>query len=117
MTTVAGNVSVEKTTRNALQLLHFSNADIPLAQGAAAPLVRPLRDAASVHGESGMKRAVVLLNVTVSRSANRRFQAIRDALMLARNRYAGELWVRLTDYCAAALTNTLNVSALTSAVW
>lgn len=55
MTTVAGNVSVEKTTRNALQLLHFWNADIPLAQGASMPLVRPLRDAASVHGESGME--------------------------------------------------------------
>ncbi|MDO1871153.1 nucleoside hydrolase, partial [Escherichia coli] len=27
MTTVAGNVSVEKTTRNALQLLHFCNVD------------------------------------------------------------------------------------------
>lgn len=33
ITTVAGNVSVEKTTRNALQLLHFWNSDIPLAQG------------------------------------------------------------------------------------
>ena len=33
MTTVAGNVSVEKTTRNALQLLHFWNAEIPLARG------------------------------------------------------------------------------------
>ena len=54
MTTVAGNVSVEKTTRNALQLLHFWNVDIPLAQGAAVPLVRASRDAASVHGESGM---------------------------------------------------------------
>lgn len=53
MTTVAGNVSVEKTTRNALQLLHFWNAEIPLAQGAAVPLVRAPRDAASVHGESG----------------------------------------------------------------
>ena len=51
MTTVAGNVSVEKTTRNALQLLHFWNAGVPLAQGASMPLVRPLRDAASVlHG-------------------------------------------------------------------
>ena len=36
MTTVAGNVSVEKTTRNALQLLHFWNAEIPLAQRCAA---------------------------------------------------------------------------------
>ncbi|ELY2858892.1 ribonucleoside hydrolase RihC [Cronobacter sakazakii] len=55
ITTVAGNVSVEKTTRNALQLLHFWNADVPVAQGTATPLVRPLRDAASVHGESGME--------------------------------------------------------------
>lgn len=54
ITTVAGNVSVEKTTRNALQLLHFWQADVPVAQGAAMPLTRPLRDAASIHGESGM---------------------------------------------------------------
>ncbi|EKY3088879.1 ribonucleoside hydrolase RihC [Cronobacter dublinensis] len=54
ITTVAGNVSVEKTTRNALQLLHFWQADMPVAQGAATPLTRPLRDAASIHGESGM---------------------------------------------------------------
>lgn len=49
MTTVAGNVSVEKTTRNALQLLHFWNAEIPLAQGAAVPLVRAPRDAATAR--------------------------------------------------------------------
>ncbi|EOV8148111.1 ribonucleoside hydrolase RihC [Cronobacter dublinensis] len=54
ITTVAGNVSVEKTTRNALQLLHFWQANVPVAQGAATPLTRPLRDAASIHGESGM---------------------------------------------------------------
>lgn len=54
ITTVAGNVSVEKTTRNALQLLHFWQVDVPVAQGAATPLTRPLRDAASIHGESGM---------------------------------------------------------------
>lgn len=54
ITTVAGNVSVEKTTRNALQLLHFWQADMPVAQGAVTPLTRPLRDAASIHGESGM---------------------------------------------------------------
>lgn len=54
ITTLSGNVSVEKTTRNALQLLNFWQADVPVAQGAATPLVRPLRDAASVHGESGL---------------------------------------------------------------
>lgn len=54
ITTVAGNVSVDKTTRNALQLMDFWNASVPVARGAATPLVRPLRDAAQVHGESGM---------------------------------------------------------------
>ncbi|SUB73319.1 Non-specific ribonucleoside hydrolase rihC [Pluralibacter gergoviae] len=41
ITTVAGNVSVDKTTRNALQLLHFWQADVPVARGASAPLLRP----------------------------------------------------------------------------
>ncbi|AIR70590.1 ribonucleoside hydrolase RihC [Dickeya fangzhongdai] len=54
VTTVAGNVDVEKTTRNALQLLHFWGSTVPVAQGAATPLTRALRDAAYVHGESGM---------------------------------------------------------------
>lgn len=82
MTTVAGNVSVEKTTRNALQLLHFWNAEIPLAQGAAVPLVRAPRNAASVHGESGMAGYDFVEH-------NRKpleipaFLAIRDALMRA----------------------------------
>ena len=33
MTTVGGNVSVQKTTRNALQLLHFWDADIHSPRG------------------------------------------------------------------------------------
>lgn len=82
MTTVAGNVSVEKTTRNALQLLHFWDANIPLAQGAAAPLVRPLRDAASVHGESGME-GYDFVEHNRQPLAKPAFQAIRDALMLS----------------------------------
>ena len=82
MTTVAGNVSVEKTTRNALQLLHFWNADVPLAQGASMPLVRPLRDAASVHGESGME-GYDFVEHNRQPLAKPAFQAIRDALIHA----------------------------------
>lgn len=82
MTTVAGNVSVEKTTRNALQLLHFWNADVPLAQGASMPLVRPLRDAASVHGESGME-GYEFVEHDRRAMAKPAFRAIRDALMHA----------------------------------
>lgn len=82
MTTVAGNVSVEKTTRNALQLLHFWQAKVPLAQGASMPLLRPLRDAASVHGESGME-GYDFVEHDCQPLPKPAFQAIRDALMHA----------------------------------
>jgi pyrimidine-specific ribonucleoside hydrolase len=53
--TVAGNQTVDKTTRNALKVLELAGrADIPVARGASAPLRRPLRTAAHVHGESGL---------------------------------------------------------------
>lgn len=84
ITTVAGNVSVEKTTRNALQLLHFWNSDIPLAQGAATPLLRPLRDAAYVHGESGME-GYDFVDHQRQPLAKPAFIAIRDVLMNARS--------------------------------
>lgn len=80
VTTVAGNVSLEKTTRNALQLLHFWQADIPLAQGAATPLLRPLRDAASVHGESGMD-GYDFVEHDRQPLATPAFQAIRDRVI------------------------------------
>ncbi|QIK70417.1 ribonucleoside hydrolase RihC [Erysipelothrix sp. HDW6C] len=54
ITTVAGNVSVEKTTKNLLKLLKFYNKDIPVAKGADRPLIREARDASGVHGETGM---------------------------------------------------------------
>lgn len=82
MTTVAGNVSVEKTTRNGLQLLHFWNADVPLAQGAATPLLRSLRDAAYVHGESGME-GYDFVEHDRQPLAKPAFIALRDALMSA----------------------------------
>jgi inosine-uridine nucleoside N-ribohydrolase len=55
VTTVAGNQTLDKTTRNALVTLEVAGrADIPVAAGAAAPLRRELRTAAHVHGESGL---------------------------------------------------------------
>jgi inosine-uridine nucleoside N-ribohydrolase len=55
ITTVAGNQTLDKTTRNALKVLELAGrADIPVAVGADAPLVRTLRTAANVHGESGL---------------------------------------------------------------
>jgi inosine-uridine nucleoside N-ribohydrolase len=55
VTTVAGNQAVEKTTRNALKVCSLANLrDIPVARGMDRPLVRPIKHAADIHGESGM---------------------------------------------------------------
>jgi inosine-uridine nucleoside N-ribohydrolase len=55
VTTVAGNQTLDKTTRNALVTLEVGGrADIPVAAGADAPLGRELRTAAHVHGETGL---------------------------------------------------------------
>ena len=55
VTTVAGNQTLDKTTRNALVTLEIADrADIPVAVGAEAPLQRELRTAAHVHGETGL---------------------------------------------------------------
>jgi inosine-uridine nucleoside N-ribohydrolase len=55
VTTVAGNQTLDKTTRNALVTLEVGGRpDIPVAAGADAPLRRPLRTAAHVHGETGL---------------------------------------------------------------
>ncbi|KAK4525489.1 hypothetical protein GAYE_SCF13G3397 [Galdieria yellowstonensis] len=74
ITTVSGNQSLEKTTLNALRILHacgFRENIIPVAKGASAPLMLPeLADSRSdssqhdvgiypveVHGETGMDGA------------------------------------------------------------
>ena len=55
ITSVAGNVSVDKTTLNVLKLTHFfKREDVAVARGAEKPLVREYHDAANIHGESGM---------------------------------------------------------------
>ncbi|GAJ25541.1 inosine-uridine preferring nucleoside hydrolase [Liquorilactobacillus sucicola DSM 21376 = JCM 15457] len=54
ITTVAGNVSVDKTTVNALKLVNFFNKNVPVARGAAAPLKKRFEDAGAIHGESGL---------------------------------------------------------------
>lgn len=58
LTTVAGNATLENTTRNALSVLALiGRTDVPLAAGADRPLSRPLVTAAHVHGSSGLEGA------------------------------------------------------------
>jgi inosine-uridine nucleoside N-ribohydrolase len=55
VTTVAGNTTLDKTTRNALVTLELAGRpDVPVAAGSEQPLRRPLRTAEHVHGATGL---------------------------------------------------------------
>lgn len=57
ITTVGGNVSLARTTRNARMLRQLAGAAaerVPVFAGCAGPLLRPLVEAAHFHGESGL---------------------------------------------------------------
>jgi purine nucleosidase len=55
ITTVHGNVPVERGTHNALRVLDLAGrSDVPVAAGAAVPLLRELRTAELVHGSDGL---------------------------------------------------------------
>jgi inosine-uridine nucleoside N-ribohydrolase len=55
VTTVGGNADVRHCTENALRLLHaYGRDDIPVAEGAAGPLVGQVVRATEVHGEGGI---------------------------------------------------------------
>jgi len=64
LTTVAGNVGLDLTTRNALAVCEFIGAAVPVIAGSAAPLVRSHLDARQVHGESGLGAASLPPTVT-----------------------------------------------------
>jgi pyrimidine-specific ribonucleoside hydrolase len=52
---VAGNTNVEQVVANTLRVLDAAGAEnVPVARGAATPLLEPWRDAHHVHGSDGM---------------------------------------------------------------
>lgn len=56
VTTVAGNVGIENTTKNTLNVLNLIGAgDIAVARGASQPVARKPLKASGVHGVSGLR--------------------------------------------------------------
>jgi len=56
ITTVGGNATLAHVTENALRTLALARRpDVPVAAGAAHPLIGPLHTAPHVHGESGLE--------------------------------------------------------------
>ena len=54
ITTVAGNVSVQQSTRNALYTVELCGANVPVYSGADKPLLRTYRNATWFHGRDGL---------------------------------------------------------------
>ena len=55
VTTVAGNVSLDGTTRNARGLLHLAGADdVPVYSSCGRPILAPGIDASNIHGDNGL---------------------------------------------------------------
>jgi len=60
LTTVAGNVGLDRGSVNALKLLEFLGVEgVPVAAGADKPLLRGNRDASNIHGETGLGGATL----------------------------------------------------------
>ena len=60
VTTVMGNQTIEKVTRNALAVARVAGiTGVPFARGAHRPLVRDIEVAESIHGKSGLDGPVL----------------------------------------------------------
>ncbi|MGJ8546841.1 MAG: nucleoside hydrolase [Sulfitobacter sp.] len=54
LTTVAGNIGLSVTTRNALRICALGGVEVPVHAGAAAPLGKEARPETGIHGNDGL---------------------------------------------------------------
>ena len=88
ISTVAGNVSLDKTTSNTLKVCDLIGAKYPVYPGAKKPWIRPYKDDSEFHGVDGLGGAV--LNEP-EREAEK--ELAWDALYRVAQQYNGELEV------------------------
>lgn len=81
VTTVFGNQTLEKTTRNALAVAAVAGiTGVPFAAGATRPLVREIEIAPSIHGETGLD-GPELPEPTIALDERHAVQLIIDTIM------------------------------------
>ena len=83
VTTVAGNQTIDKVTRNALAIAQVAGiTGVPFARGAHRPLVREVEVAEGIHGESGLD-GPVLPEPTIELDPRHAVYFIIDTVMAA----------------------------------
>jgi purine nucleosidase len=98
VTTVMGNQTLDKVTRNALSVARVAGiTGVPFARGAARPLVRQVETAESIHGDSGLD-GPALPEPTIELDPRPAAQFLIDTLLAAE---PGEI----TLVATGALTN------------
>ena len=82
LTTVGGNQTLDKVTRNAQIVATVGGIrDVPVAAGAHRPLVRPIEVAEEVHGPSGMDGPTDLPEPAVALDPRHAVRVIIDTVM------------------------------------
>lgn len=59
ITCVGGNQTLDKVSENTLKVLTVLNKEIPVAKGAAGPLIREIAPAPEAHGDTGMDGPII----------------------------------------------------------
>lgn len=81
VTTVMGNQTIDKVTRNALSVARVAGiTGVPFARGTHRPLVRTVEVAETIHGESGLD-GPVLPSPTISLDPRHAVDLIIDTIM------------------------------------
>lgn len=99
VSTVAGNVALEKTTANTLRVRGLLGAAWPVYRGAEKPWIRPRRSAELFHGEDGLGGAPL-----PAPTATAQPEAAWDAMYAAAKAHPGALEM----VCVGPLTNLAN---------
>ena len=79
VTTFAGNQTIDKVTKNELELVDFYGLKVPVARGQERPLVKEVIHAEEFHGETGLGHCVLPETGTKAASDNAVF-FIREIL-------------------------------------
>lgn len=109
LSTVAGNVALDKTTRNTLAVCDLAGADYPVHPGAAKPWLQAYADASGFHGADGLGGASL---PAPKRSAEK--SPMWDALFDAAQRHPGTLTLVATGPLTNVATALAKYPQLTS---
>ena len=109
LSTVAGNVVLDKTTRNTLAVCDLAGADYPVHPGAAKPCLQAYADASAFHGADGLGGASL---PAPKRSAEK--TPMWDALFDAAQRHPGTLTLVATGPLTNVATALAKYPQLTS---